>query len=157
MAPEVEILESRSNEPNSACSVWSNLASACLCNDTEISLFSLFAATWRLWTKRSHQTPEREKINEPSVYFVPKVFDRTTQNQGEFSGPPELLAETRLLSAPLQLYPVVMEVPLPPMSPPGGESGSSLPLGTNGSEFCLSWHAAPGCITCSTLPQWSQQ
>lgn len=152
MAPEVEILESGDNEPDSACSVWSNLASACLCNDTEISLFSLFnscfAKTRHLRTKWSHQRPGRGKINEASVYFVPKVFDRTIQNlptiQGEFNRPLEPLAETQLLSAPSQLHPVVTEVPLPPISPPGASLGSITVSGEEwewllSEQTCCSW------------------
>lgn len=134
MAFEVEILESSVNEPDSACSVWSNLASACLCNDTEISLFSFFnscvANMWRLRTKRSHQRPGRGEINEASVYFVSLCSQNLWQNdtklaniQGEFNGLSELLAETQLLSAPSPVHPVVMEVPLPPMS-----VGSSITL-----------------------------
>lgn len=81
MAREVETVESDANEPHSACSVWSNLASACLCNDTEIRLFSHFSsfvATARhLRTKQSHQRAERERLMErlfTLVRFVPEVF-----------------------------------------------------------------------------------
>lgn len=139
MAPEVEIPESGVNELDSACSVWSNLASACLCNDTEISLFSLFnccaAKTRRLQTKRSHQGLGRGKIYEASVCVVPLCSWRLWQDdtklgnfQGEFEGPPESLAEMQLLSAPSQLQPVVMEVPLPPMR---WVQATSLSLGKN--------------------------
>lgn len=61
--------------------------------------FSTVATMQRLWTKQSHQRPERGKINDSSVYFVPLCSRSFWQNdtklaniQGEFNGPPEPLA-----------------------------------------------------------------
>lgn len=61
--------------------------------------FSTVATMQRLWTKQSHQRPERGKINDASVYFVPHCSRSFWQNdtklaniQGEFNGPPEPLA-----------------------------------------------------------------